>query len=166
MSTPTLDPRLGRSEVAFPDPAALGWVVVVLGSAVLLGGLIMVLLFLFATPHKHGLTQDALAGAGMGAAMTLGGLALLVFAVRDLWRKPTWYFCERGLVRLSKTGPQRLTLWQDIERLEMVELKNAGRTIGYVLRGGPGRISVPNLPTMQRGYQLWKQGRAAAGRAA
>jgi hypothetical protein len=74
--------------------------------------------------------------------------------------------CERGLVRMSKTGPQRLSFWQDIERLEMVERKNAGRTIGYVLRSSVGRINVPNLPTMQRGYQLWKAARTAGGRAA
>ena len=137
-----------------------------LASALLLAGLIVAPLFLFATPHKHGLTSDALAGAGMGAFLAIGGLTLLIFSIRDLWRKPTWYFCERGMVRLSKTGPQRLTLWQDIERLEMVELKNAGRTVGYLLRGDPGRIIVPNAPTMQRGYQLWKQARAATGRAA
>jgi hypothetical protein len=172
MATPALalalapDPRLGRTEVAFPDPASFGWVFVVLASALLLAGLIVLPLFLFATPHKHGLTSDALAGAGMGAFLALGGLTLLIFSIRDLWRKPTWYFCERGLVRMSKTGPQRQTLWQDIERLEMVERKNGSHTIGYVLRTSVGRINVPNAPTMQRGYQLWKQGRAAASRAA
>ena len=119
----------------------------------------------FAVPRKHGMmTEEGQILAGIAAFTAAGGLTLLFFSIRDLWRKPTWYFCERGLVRLSKTGPQRLAFWQDLERLEMIELKNAGRTIGYLLRGAPGQITVPNLPTLQRGHQLWKQARAAAGR--
>jgi len=41
MTTPAVDSRLGRTELAFPDPLAFGWLLLVLGAVLSFIGLLM-----------------------------------------------------------------------------------------------------------------------------
>ncbi len=153
--TPQIDPRLGRSQVSFVDPRRFGWPVITLGGALACAGLLIGGLLLAEPPHYM---SDALGLGAFVAFLALGGLVALGLGVAEMVRGPrVWHLCDHGLVRTAKAGDQdRLVMWRDVPRLDLVEVRMRGVTLGYRLAGLS--VSTPPVPrdVAQRGVALWR----------
>jgi len=161
MSSPPIDSRLGRVEIAFPDPGAFGAVALLLGGVLSVTGLGLTLLSAL-TPSRGSAAADVIGGSVLAAACALGGLVLAILAIRDLRRKPVWQLCRHGVVCTGNGWTGRPIMWTDVRNLKIVLAKRVATTTGFHLRGDGLRMRVPSLEVAKRGHDLW-QG-ATAGR--
>jgi hypothetical protein len=156
------DPELGRLVIAYPQPPGFGWLLVVLGlTFTLLGGIgVPILLTNLGVATKRA-AEELRTGFFLTLIMMPGGIALLVWGVLELVRKPEWHICENGLVRLSKGKATSLFFWRDVETVTVVRVLQHGRVVGCHLRLGKKRVYCPNEEVANRGYALWAQANPA-----
>jgi hypothetical protein len=154
------DPRLGRSELTFADPGAFGWTALALGGTLAILGTGVTLLLTCAA-HPHTTDADLFAAGSLAGLSALGGIVFLVLALRDMLSKPVWHLCEHGIVRVSKSGAGRGTMWSEIDKLEIVEVRSFSAMTAYLLRGARVRVRVPSLEIARRGQALWRTARAS-----
>lgn len=156
MASAEVDPRLGRVQVSYPDPRALGWGGVIGGAVTLAIGLFPVVVVATGDASAGlSMNADSICGLSMIAIWNLIGLGVLWAGISDLRRKPVWHLCDAGAVCTGARGAEAPIFWREVRRVTIVAHTRRGTVVGHSLDADGRTIPVPSETVAKRGAELW-----------